>query len=112
MEKAKAFINWIMGTMFMALVLISLFAFLFWIFSPDSPDEIQFKKNQMKEIENTIDSLKTNRSDTIHSVSIKSRDNAKKSTKLIKTLPDEKTLVPDATYDTMCRYITEYHATN
>lgn len=55
-----------------------------------------------------IDSLKTKQADVITDLKTSSQSKADYGNKLIKTLPDEKIIVSDTTYDAMLKYIQNY----
>lgn len=98
-------ILWIAGTI---LLIIGL---LWYITKLRNDIDTGEAKQEKRAIEKKIDSINHGSEKQIEHLKKTANVSAEKSTNLIKSLPNEKTIVPDTAFAAMCKYIAEYQYT-
>lgn len=101
-EKTYRLPNW-------AVILIAIIVGLIvWYITRPDPEDVKAKQKQKTTIQSNIDSLTGVRTKTIDDVVSNSKTQAAKSDSLVKTLPNEKPIFRDTTYNAMFEYIANY----
>jgi len=91
-----------------AVAVIIIAILIFTMSNMSTSVKIDKKTDEKKTVQKKIDSLSAKRTEEITKITKTSKDNAVQAKKLIKNLPNEKTIVRDTSYAAMCEYITNY----
>lgn len=91
-----------------AIAVIIIAILIFTMSNMSTSVKIDKKIDEKKTVQKQIDSLSAKRTEETKKIINTSQANAFQAKKLIKNLPNEKTIVRDTSYAAMCEYITNY----
>jgi len=91
-----------------AIAIIIIAILIFAMSNMSTSVKIDKKTDEKKTVQKQIDSLSAKRTEETKKIINTSQANAVQAKKLIKNLPNEKTIVRDTSYAAMCEFITNY----
>jgi len=91
-----------------AIAVIIIAVLIFTMSNMSTSVKIDKKTDEKKTLQKKVDSLSAKRTEEITKITKTSQANAVQAKKLIKNLPNEKTIIRDTSYAAMCEYITNY----